>query len=452
MKKIDLLEGSIVKTLLYLALPIMGTSFLQMAYNLTDMIWIGRLGSDAVASVGTAGFYVWLSMAFIRLIQVGTEVNVSQSLGAKKNELANRFANGAIHMAVVISLVYSAIVILLSRPLIEFFKLGSTTVENDAISYLIIVSIGLIFTFLNPIISCIYNGSGDSKTPFKINSIGLVSNLILDPIFIFVFKMGVLGAAYATVISQMIVTILLLWMIFGEYKPFAGFKPSFKIDFESKKKVLKMGMPVAIQSGLFTIFAILIARIIAMYGPSAIAAQKVGVQVESISYMTANGFAVALGTFTGQNYGAGNIKRVKKGILSACSMMAVFGIFTSLLLFVFAKPIFAIFISSGPSLDIGISYLRILAVSQLFMCVEITIAGGFNGLGKTAPPAYMSIFFTGLRVPFAYLLGRPEVLGLDGIWWSISITSVMKGLIAVGMISFIIKKLSKLDDKSSAML
>lgn len=452
MKKIDLLEGSIVKTLLYLALPIMGTSFLQMAYNLTDMIWIGRLGSDAVASVGTAGFYVWLSMAFIRLIQVGTEVNVSQSLGAKKNELANRYANGAIHMAVVISVLYSAVIIIMSRPLIEFFKLGSTTVENDAISYLIIVSVGLLFTFLNPIISCIYNGSGDSKTPFKINSVGLVANLVLDPIFIFVFKMGVLGAAYATVISQLIVTILLLWMIFKEYKPFEGFKPNFELDLESKKKVLKMGMPVAIQSGLFTIFAILIARIIAMYGPSAIAAQKVGVQVESISYMTANGFAVALGSFTGQNYGAGNLKRVKKGILSACSMMAGFGIFTSLLLFVFAKPIFSIFISSGPSLDIGISYLRILAVSQLFMCVEITIAGGFNGLGKTAPPAYMSIFFTGLRVPFAYLLGRPETLGLDGIWWSISLTSVIKGLIALGMISFIIKKLSKLDDRTSELL
>lgn len=452
MKKIDLLEGSIVKTLLYLALPIMGTSFLQMAYNLTDMIWIGRLGSDAVASVGTAGFYVWLSMAFIRLIQVGTEVNVSQSLGAKKNELANRYANGAIHMALVISVLYSAVIIIMSRPLIEFFKLGSTTVENDAISYLIIVSVGLLFTFLNPIISCIYNGSGDSKTPFKINSVGLVANLVLDPIFIFVFKMGVLGAAYATVISQLIVTILLLWMIFKEYKPFEGFKPNFELDLESKKKVLKMGMPVAIQSGLFTIFAILIARIIAMYGPSAIAAQKVGVQVESISYMTANGFAVALGSFTGQNYGAGNLKRVKKGILSACSMMAGFGIFTSLLLFVFAKPIFSIFISSGPSLDIGISYLRILAVSQLFMCVEITIAGGFNGLGKTAPPAYMSIFFTGLRVPFAYLLGRPETLGLDGIWWSISLTSVIKGLIALGMISFIIKKLSKLDDRTSELL
>ena len=448
MKKVDLVNGSILKALVYLAFPIMGTLFLQMAYNLVDMIWIGRLGSDAVASVGTAGFYMWFSFAFVRLVQVGTEVNVSQSLGAKKYKDANDHANSAIQLAIIIAILYAGAVLIFSKPLIDFFDLGNLKVELDALSYLRVISLGMIFAFLNPIISCIYNGAGDSKTPFKINSIGLLLNIVLDPLFIFVFGFGVIGAAYATILSQFIVTIFLISLLKSTNKPFDEFKFKFGLKFKSSMKVIKMGMPVAVQSGLFTIFGILIAKVIASYGPSAIAAQKVGVQIESISYMTANGFAVALGAYTGQNFGSGNIERVKSGMIYAFWIMFSFGVVISVLLYVFAEPIFKIFISDAKALEIGVNYLRIISISQLFMCVEITLSGGFNGLGKTLPPALMSIIFTGARVPFAYILGREAVLGLSGIWWTISITSVVKGIIAVAMIVILLKRIQK-QNKSS---
>jgi Na+-driven multidrug efflux pump len=235
------------------------------------------------------------------------------------------------------------------------------------------------------------------------------------------------------------VTILLAYLIKSGNKPFDDFKFELGLNMKSSLKVLKMGLPVAAQSGLFTIFGILIAKVIASYGPSAIAAQKVGVQIESLSYMTAHGFAAALSTYTGQNFGAGNMDRVKKGIISAFWIMSTFGIVTSLLLYVFAEPIFMIFISDTKALDIGVNYLRIISVSQLFMCVEITLSGGFNGLGKTLPPALMSIIFTGARVPLAYILGREAVLGLSGIWWTISISSIFKGVFAVIMIIILIK-------------
>lgn len=445
MKKIDLVNGNIFKALIYLAFPIMGTSFLQMAYNLVDMIWIGRLGSDAVASVGTAGFYMWFSFAFIRLIQVGTEVNVSQSLGAKNQREASNQSSSSIQMAIIIAILYAGFVLIFSKQLIEFFDLDNIIVELDALRYLRVVSLGMIFAFLNPVISCIYNGAGDSKTPFKINSIGLIINLILDPLFIFTFKLGVVGAAYATVLSQFIVTMLLVYLIKSGSKPFDDFRFKLGLNVKSSLKVLKMGFPVAAQSGLFTIFGILIAKLIASYGPSAIAAQKVGVQIESITYMTAHGFAAALSTYTGQNFGADNMERVKKGIISAFWIMFSFGVITSVLLYVFAEPIFKIFIVDNKALDIGVNYLQIIAVSQLFMCVEITLSGGFNGLGKTLPPALMSIIFTGARVPLAYILGREAVLGLSGIWWTISISSVFKGVFAVIMIIILIKRTMKLN-------
>jgi len=440
MKRTDLTKGPILKTLTTLALPIMGTSFLQMAYNMVDMIWIGRLGSEAVAAVGSAGFFVWLSFSLIRLSQIGSEVKIAQSLGAEDEKRANNFANSALIFTTIIGLMYGLGLIVFKSSIIEIFNLNNSNVESLAESYLSIIGIGMVFHFINPILTGIFNGSGNSKMPFRVNSIGLVANIILDPIFIFVFKMGVNGAAIATVISQAIVTLVFIYMIISNHKPFLEFHFNMKLKLSCIKEIVKISYPVAIQSGLFTIFAILLARIIAVYGPTAIAVQKVGVQLEAISYMTAHGFATALSAFTGQNLGAKRWDRIREGIKSAYLVMTIFGILTSFLLFVMAKPIFSLFLNEEPALSMGIVYLRIISLSQLFMCIEISLAGAFNGLGKALPPSVVSIILTGLRVPFAILLAKPDLLGLNGVWWTISMSSVFKGIVMTIMIVYILKK------------
>lgn len=443
--KSNLLEGHILSKLIWLALPIMGTSFLQMAYNLVDMIWIGRLGSGPVAAVGTAGFYTWLSLSLIRLVQTGTEVRIAQTIGAGEKDKTSKIASTSFWMAGILALIFTAIMLLFSRPLIEFFGIDNARVENQAITYLVIVSAGMLFTFINPVISCIYNGSGKSVVPFRANAIGLVANIILDPIFIFVFDLGVSGAAYATVIAQIMVTLVLVLLLVKD-KPFSSFKGIQKPDRVSFNEISAIGVPVALQSGLFTVFGILIAKVIASFGADAIAAQKVGVQIEAISYMTANGFAAAVGAFTGQNHGAGNRKRVTKGLHTAFRVMASFGVLTSLLLFFFAEPLFKIFITDGPAVPIGVSYLQILSISQLFMCVEITLAGFYNGLGLTKPPAIMSVIFTGSRVPLAILLSMPGLLGLSGVWWTITLTSIIKGILMMWMSYRLLRKYNRTEE------
>lgn len=440
--KSNLLEGNILSKLVWLALPIMGTSFLQMAYNLVDMIWIGRLGSGPVAAVGTAGFYTWLSLSLIRLVQTGTEVRVAQTIGSGDKEKAASIASTSFWMATALAVIFTSVMLIFSRPLIEFFGINDPVVEKQAIGYLIIVSMGMIFTFINPVISCIYNGSGKSVVPFRANAIGLIANLVLDPIFIFGLGLGVVGAAYATVIAQVMVTVVLLILLVKD-KPFSSFKGIQRPHMDSFREISAIGVPVALQSGLFTVFGILIAKVIAGFGADAIAAQKVGVQIEAISYMTANGFAAAVGAFTGQNHGAGNKERVTAGLRTAFKVMASFGILTSLLLFFFAEPLFKIFITTGPSVPIGVSYLQILSISQLFMCIEITLAGFYNGLGLTKPPAIMSVIFTGSRVPLAILLSMPSLMGLSGVWWTITITSIIKGILMMWMSYRLVKKYQK---------
>lgn len=443
-KSNKLTQGNILRVLIKLSLPIMATSFVQMAYNMIDMIWIGRVGSNAVAAVGTAGFLTWLGMAFILIPKIGAEVGVAQSIGREDLNDAKCYIRHSLQMIVVLALMYGSVLILFRKELVSFFKLDDIEVVNMSISYLVIIAFGIAFYFINPVFTGIFNGYGDSKTPFIINSIGLVTNIILDPLLIFGIgpfpALGVEGAAIATISAQCIVTVVFIYNIRKKVPLISQVKFLRLPDFQHLKKIFKLGLPVALQGGSFTIFAMIIARIIAQWGPIPIAVQKVGSHIESISWMTAGGFSTALSAFVGQNYGAKKWDRIYKGYISAMGIVSIIGILATSLLIFGAKPIFSLFIPEEEAIKYGVVYLKILGISQFFMCIEIATAGAFNGLGKTVPPSIVSILFTGLRVPAALILSSEDLLGLNGVWWSISISSVFKGIILTGLFTLVLVK------------
>lgn len=433
MKRIDLTQGPISKNLILIALPIIATSFVQMAYNFIDMMWIGRIGSRAVASVGTAGFYVWFSFAFIIIAKVGAEIKVSQSVGRGDIKDAKLYIKSALQIIVILAIIYSMLVIVSSRKLIEFFNIDDKQVVVNATEYLRIVAIGFVCFFINPVFSAIFTGYGNSKLPFKINFIGLLTNIILDPIFIFgigiIPKMGVKGAAIATVIAQVVATSMFIYYASKSKQLFSDLNIK-KLELGYIKTIFKLGIPASLQSGLFTIIAMFIARLISNWGPYAIAAQKIGAQVEAISYMTAGGFQSALGAFVGQNYGAKKVDRIKRGYRVAILMVTAIGVSATILFFIFPGEIYSIFVKEEQTILFGIDYFKIIAISQVFMCLEITTAGAFNGLGYTIPASLVGILFNFIRIPVAYILSSTN-LGLNGVWWSISISSILKGTVLV---------------------
>lgn len=444
MKTNNLTEGSIWRALVKLSLPIMSTSFVQMAYNMTDMIWIGRIGSKAVAAVGTAGFFTWLAMAFILIPKIGAEVGVAQSVGKKDAEATKEHIVHALQIGIALALLYSLPLIIFKEPLIRFFNLGDMEVIRMAQNYLVIIAFGMIFSFMNPIFTAILNGYGNSTTPFYINVIGLIVNMVLDPVLILGIgpfpAMGVTGAAIATVGAQFLVMLIFLLKL-KEIMPL--FKPAEIMRKPHQGRILtffKLGIPVALQSGCFTIFAMIIARIIAQWGPVAIAVQKIGSQIEAVSWMTAGGFSTALSAFVGQNYGAEKHERIYRGYFVAMGIVGMVGIFATVLLIFGAKPIFSIFIPEEEAINYGIVYLKILGVSQLFMCMEIATTGAFNGLGRTVPPAIIGIVLNALRIPAALILSSEDLLGLNGVWWSISISSILKGLILTTWVMIYLKR------------
>lgn len=429
-KQVELLQGPILPVLSNLALPIMATSLIQMAYNLTDMIWIGGISANAVASVGAAGMFMWLSNGLATLAKMGGQVKVAHSLGANRHEEACRYAQGSLQLGIVFAILFGVLSLLFADQMVAFFQLNSVSVIQDAKLYLMITCGLVIFSFINQILTGILTAMGNSKTSFVANGIGLVVNIVLDPLLIFGWgffpALGVAGAAIATIIAQAVVMVVFLFAIKQDTLLFPDVHPFEHPSFLHIREIFRIGLPTAVQSMLFSGISMVIARLIAGWGDAAVAVQKVGSQIESISWMTAEGYAAALNSFVAQNYGAKNKQRVIQGYRISMIAMLVWGVFCTLTLVVFPEVIFRIFIHEEAVLPLGIDYLRILGFSQLFMCIEITTAGAFNGLGKTLPPSIVGITLTSARIPLAMVLA--SFLGLNGIWWAITISSIAKGI------------------------
>lgn len=430
----DLTTGDISSKLVKLSLPIILTGFMETTYNLVDMFWVGKLGTREVAGIGTAGFYLWLAMGFIFLARAGAEIKISQKTGEKDDESAKDYARVGLQLSIIIGLIYCVIMIIFRNPLIGVFQIDDPRVVLFATRYLIFVTPAIFFSFTNKVATGVFNGRGNSKIPFQVNVVGLIINIILDPVLIFGFwkipAMGVVGAGLATSISQLVSMIVFVYHIKIKHSLFNKFQLFKRVEFDKMKEVIKLGIPVCIYNVLFTLIAIVIAIIIASYGAEAIAVQKVGSQIESISWMTALGFATAIGTFTGQNVGAKKYDRVYKGYKESLKISVLLGVLNTFILFFGSHFLMRLFFKDDiVAQNLGSDYLKIMALGQVFMCIEITTTGAFNGLSKTTLPAITNAIFNLLRIPLALLLS--SYMGINGIWYAITISSVLKGTVMV---------------------
>ena len=426
--KYNLTNGGILKKLFLVAVPIMGTNFMQMAYNLTDMFWLGRVGRDAVAAVGAAGMYLWLSFGFMLIGRMGAEIGVSQHLGKGDRKSALAFSQNAMIIAAALGLLFGSAMIFFNRYLIGFFNFQEKEVAALGAEYLFITGFPMPLVFVSFVMSGTFNASGNSRTPFIINGLGLAMNVILDPIFVLVLGMGVRGAALATAISEILaVTAMIAALLSSKNRPFERFSLRLKPDPEKVIRIFKWALPIGLESILFCFLTMMCSRIEATFGADAIAVSKVGVQFEALSWLVGGGFGSALVAFTGQNYGAEKWERIHQGTKIAAGIMALWGTLITALFLILGEALFSLFLPSPELIALGKRYLFILAFSQLAMNLETVAAGAFKGTGRTIPPSLASTICNMARPPLAYLLSRTS-LGLYGIWLAVTICSVVRGV------------------------
>ena len=424
----DLTRGPIFRGLISLAVPMMGAQLVQMLYNLTDMFWLGRLGSEQLAASGAVGLYMWLSVSPMLIGNIGAGIGVSQSVGRGERDRAKAYAQTAFLLNAALGLLYGAVMIVFHRQMIGFFAFREQTVVHDAELYLVIVSAAIPLTYLSAVMSSTFTAAGNSRVPFICNFIGMTLNIGLDPLLIFVAGMGIGGAAAATAIGQAIVCALLFIMIKRHKdRPFESINYFVLPAVGDIRQILRWAIPTSVEGFLFTFLAMVTSRREAFFGADAMAISRVGSQIESLTWLLGGAFGSALITFIGQNYGAKRWERINETFRLASIALFCYGAVVCFIMVVPGRYIFALFLPDPAFTGMSLAYLRILAIAQIPMCMEGAASNAFRGLGRTTPPAIVNTTCNVLRVIFVYLLSM-SALGLNGIWVGITASHLVKGV------------------------
>jgi len=453
MKRIyNLTEGSILKKLLMVALPVLLTTITQMAYNLTDMFWIGRvdnIGMDegaAITAVGTASYITWLAFGLILIAKIGTSVKISHSVGEQKEHNIDVYATNGLFVELMLGLFASAMILIFKEEFLSIFNIQSQVVIDYALMYIPIVG-GLIFIqFLSNGFSAINEGLGQTKINLMILAVGFLMNIALDPLLILVFKWGIQGAAIATVFAQA-VTVLVFYIVYRRHNPDYHIFRLKNIDLNAVKDIVRVGFPVGLHSMLFTCISIYIATLVFAFGDNVVGAQRIGTQVEQLTWMIGSGFQTAITVFVGQNFGAKLFKRIKRGILYISLILVPYSAFIAALLYFEAEWLMKIFIDNTEMIAVGTNYLKIISLAQIFMMLESIGSGIFNGIGKSVVPSTNGIIGNLLRIPLALWLSVK--INESGIWWALNISDIFKGTVLIIASIFILTRIDKMKVKDS---
>ena len=429
-REVNLLEGSISRGLLSLAMPLMASALIGIAYGITDSMWLGRLSTGAVSAVGTTQFYTWMLQSLALISSVGTSVGLSQAHGRKDQEDAKEVMRAGLTVCLSLCFVATVVLFFASDAIMSAYQLEGRT-HQDAVRYLQIVSLGAVFLFMIPLLTASFYARGNSIIPFKISICALLFNIIFDPVLIFGWgpfpKLGVSGAAIASVLAQALATTLLLFASHRSRGILFQVDKDTKLDLNHVKNIFSLGIPACIHSLVHALVGMVLVGYIAGYGQAFIAVSTIGAQLESLAWMSAEGFSQAMTTFMGQNYGAKKFDRLRRGYLSGMLIVGSFGLVTALLLFFGRESLYKIFLPNDPQTVLyGAQYLFIISFSEIFMTLEIGTAGALNGLALTKYPAILATIFNLFRIPLAWLL-MPR-FSINGIWAAMSISSILKGV------------------------
>lgn len=454
----NLTEGNILSGLLNLSFPLMGTSFLTMAYNLLTMAWVGRLDAshgNYNNAIGAIGILLWLTGAIGLLGMIGAEISVGQSIGAKRMNRARLFASHASFIAFCLSICWGIFVFLAAPMLLSFHHLDEG-ITSEGITFLRLMVIVFPFQYLTYTFIGVYNGAGRSSIPFRYISIGLILNMIIDPILMFRLElsdnfhlglnMGFHGAAVGTISAQIVVFFIFIYKLKVRHGIIGNYPIFIKPQLIYLGRIIYLGLPVAITSALFALTNFTLAGIAAIYDPhNGVTSQTTGGQIEGLTWNTAQGFSTALSAFTAQNYAA---KKLNRGMIAYKYTLIILGVAGALisLLFVFeGQKIFGLIVPRPDAMIAGGKYMMVMGSIQIFMMFEMSSQGMFNGLGRTMQPAIVIIVFNLLRIPLSYFFAK-DISPNDpimGVWWAMAITTVAKGIIIPAWLYTVASKLNK---------
>lgn len=423
-----ILNGEIFKALLTLSIPIIINNLIQTLYNLVDGIWVSKISSVHFAATS----FVWpINFLFISLgigISIAGTSLLSQLVGANRIEDAKKYANQIIMVSLLFAGSFTLLGIVLSPYLIK--AMGATgELARLGNIYLRITFLDMIFLFLFFNINSIMNAQGNTVTPTILSGVSALLNVVLDPIFIFIFNWGIAGAAWATLVSRAALAIVGLKMLFGPNNKIKPNLKGFKFNKDILKEIINVGFPSSIGQAGAAIGFIVLNGFIVSYGTATLAAFGMVNRVTSLVMQPAAGIGAALTAIVGQNMGADQIDRVVEAFHKAVKITLTVGIVGCGLLLIFDKPIINFFIQSKDDPEViteGINYLKYISYSMPFLGLFSVFQGIFQGSGNTKYSMAMEIgrlWF--VRIPMILLFKHFTNIGSSGIWFSMSFSNAL---------------------------
>ncbi len=428
----DLTTGSIPRHVVTLAIPALFSMFAIVLNNLVDTALVGHLGAAQVAAVGSAGFVIWFIFSIMDAFSVGTVAIISRHVGAGELDAASEKAQHIIKFAAFFSIVFAAFGVIFSHSIYHMLGLAPD-VEKMGRVYLQIIFLAAPSLFIAESIGAIFRAAGDTTTPMIVMITAVATNIFLDIMLIYgvwIFpRWETMGAAIATSTAHTLALFLAIYFVLKGRLPFRILpRLRGKIDYSIIWKMFKIGLPSSLSGFNFSFVYLAMTRIMSGFGTTAVAAIPVGNRAESISYMTCFGFYIAASTMVGQNLGAKQPERATRAAYTTLGIISAVTFVYGLIFFIFSRQIPGILTNDPNVVEIAGEYLRIIAFSQVFMALEFVLEGTFAGAGDTLPPMIVSIPGTLLRIPLAYFLAIPAGLGPSGIFWAITISTIVKGI------------------------
>lgn len=422
-KTVDLTQGSIPKKLITFALPLMVGNLLQQFYNIADTIIVGKfLGEDALAAVGSAYTIMILITSIIIGLCMGSSVYFSMRFGQKDFDGIRQSFFISFVGILIVTVVLNALAYALINVLINLMNIP-LNIQSMFREYMLVVFAGIFATFLYNIFSNLLRSVGNSLVPLVFLAVSAVTNVGLDLLFVLHFKLGVVGAAAATVIAQYLsgIGIMLYYFIGGGNLRVN--RKDMKWSNAVFKDISRLSAMTCIQQSIMNFGILMVQGLVNSFGTSVMAAFAAGVKIDTLAYSPVQDFGNAFSSFVAQNYGAEQDDRVKKGVKTAGVMVICFCAAISLLVCLLANPLMQVFVDADKVevISIGVKYLRIEGACYIGIGLLFMLYGYYRAINKPSMSIILTVISLGVRIALAYILVYFTTLGAVGIWMSIPI-------------------------------
>ena len=419
----DLTQGGITRTLLAFTLPMIAGAMLQQCYNIADTLIVGRfVGPEALAAVGSAYTLMVFITSILLGLSMGSGTVVSLKYGAGDADGVRRSIGAAFVIVGAATAMLTALSFLLIDEILILLQVPHD-VYAPMRTYLWVIFVGIVFTFLYNFYASLLRAVGDSVTPLWFLAVSAVLNIALDLVFILVFNWGVAGAAWATVASQAVSGVGIMVYTLKSVPVLRLRMADLHPDGKTMKEITSFSTLTSVQQSVMNFGILMVQGLVNSFGMHTMAAFAAAVKIDSFAYMPVQEFGNAFSTFIAQNFGAGKRMRIRQGIKSAVAVSAVFSVAVSAIVFALAEPLMGIFVDAGETeiISIGIDYLRIEGAFYAGIGLLFLLYGYYRAVRMPAMSVVLTVLSLGLRVLLAYVLSAVPSIGVNGIWWAVPI-------------------------------